>query len=79
MICVTPNTDGTLLLSPSQTDVSTCSYVLMSGSEAMRAQSSPLNLTLEQGGLLSAAVLGVWAAAWLCRMFMRTVSETELE
>jgi len=79
MICVTPNTDGTLLLSPSQTDMTTCTYVLMSGAEALRAQSSPFNLTLEQGGLLSAAILGVWAAAWLFRMFMRTVSETDVE
>jgi hypothetical protein len=79
MICATPNTDGTLILAPSQSDVATCPYVLMSGSEALHAQSSAFNLTLEQGGLLSAAILGVWAAAWLFRMFMRTVSQTEVE
>lgn len=37
----------------------------------------PLQLTLEEGGQIAVAIVGVWATAWAFRMFIRTMNVDE--
>jgi len=34
----------------------------------------PFQLTTEEGGLIAAAIVGVWAVGWAIRMIIRAVS-----
>ena len=49
---------------PQPTDFSTCSFVIQSGAEVTL---SPFALTTEQGAQIGAAILGLWAVAWVLR------------
>lgn len=79
MICATANADGYLILDTTVSDVSSCTYTVMTGTEAASLVASPFNLTLEQGGLLAGAILSCWVAAWLCRVFLRQFSSNSSE
>lgn len=74
MICATliEQSDGSYLLGvdPSITDVSTCTYVVQSGSEV---GNSLLNMSIDDGLQWSYAVFGLWAIAWACRMMISTL------
>lgn len=37
----------------------------------------PLQLTLEEGGQIAVAIVGVWVAAWAFRMLIRTMNVDE--
>jgi hypothetical protein len=37
----------------------------------------PFNLTEEQGALIAAAILAIWAIGWCFRALVRTVRETD--
>lgn len=55
--------DGSYVLQidPSITDVTTCSYVVQSGADVAN---SLLTMSAEDGGLISAGMVSVWATAW---------------
>lgn len=56
-------TDGSyfLALDLSQTNIASCQYVVHTGSEA---GGSILSLSMEDGGLISAAIVSCWALAY---------------
>lgn len=47
--------------------------VLLSPAEYTRWLDNPLNLSIEDGAQLSAAILGVWAVAWVARTIVRAL------
>lgn len=59
-----------LVLDLQTTDLSTCAYVVSTGAEV---QASPFLLTVEDGGLISAALVSVWAAAFGIRAIIQIV------
>lgn len=71
MICVQVLEDGSIVYqSPQPVDVSGCSFVLLSSSDAV----SPFHLTTDQGAQISLAVVGVWAVAMVVRMLIRALN-----
>jgi hypothetical protein len=64
--------DGSLalVLDPSATDVTTCSYVVQTGPEVA---SSLVALSVDDGALISASIVSVWAAAWGVRNLIDVV------
>lgn len=64
--------DGSLalVLEPSVSDVSTCAYVVQSGSEVA---DSLVALTAEDGAAISTMIVSVWAAAWGVRAVIDVV------
>ena len=76
MICAIANTAGQLVLDTTTAQVSSCTYVVLSGTEAANLSASPFNLTVEQGGLIAGAILSLWAAAWLCKILIRQFSQS---
>lgn len=51
-------------------------YVAFTQDEVSQYLASPFNLTVDQGGAVAAAVLGVWAIGYGIRMVIRTVRHT---
>jgi Na+/H+ antiporter NhaC len=69
MLCVLADANGFLYLqSPQPADVSTCAYVVSSGSEL---GNMPWNLTLEQGAEIGMSMFLALAIAWGFRMIGR--------
>lgn len=64
--------DGSIVLAldPAAPDLSTCPYVVMSGAEVAN---SLFSLTAADGGLLSAGIVGCWAAAFAIRSVINVV------
>ena len=75
-----------LVLAPSA-DVSACPYLFISGAEYLALKNSsgssgadgggactnPFSMSAEDGGLLSAAIVGCWAAAYFVRSVINVV------
>lgn len=61
--------DGSYLLAidPSVTNISTCTYVVESGADIAN---SILNMSAEDGGLISGGLITVWVAAWGVRQII---------
>jgi hypothetical protein len=74
VICATGvnQSDGTVLLvlNPSVTDVSTCQYVVQSGSDVA---GSLLTMSAQTGGLYAAAMVSVWLIAWSFKALYKTL------
>lgn len=72
--CVKVLSDGKggpfLALDPSVSNVSTCAYVLQSGAEV---GNSILSMSAEDGALLSAGIVSVWAMAFAIRSIVNIV------
>lgn len=65
-----------LILDPSKTDYTTCTYVVQSGSEV---GASILNLTAEEGTQISFAIVGLWMAAWAIKSVIQMVKESDYD
>lgn len=59
-----------LVLDTTQTNVSACTYVVQTGPEVA---SSLVALSIEDGGLISSAIVGCWAAAYGIRQLVNFV------
>lgn len=59
-----------LQLDPSVTNVTTCSYVVQSGTDL---GNSLMTLSVQNGSLITAAILSLWAAAWVIAVIVRQV------
>lgn len=64
------------VLAPSIADPCT-TFVLLTPTEYAGWQSSPLNLSPSDGLLLSAAIVGVWAAAFGWRALVRVLNSND--
>lgn len=60
-----------LMLDPSKTDVSTCTYTIATGGEA--ASGSLLALSPSDAFAISGAVLLLWVTAWVFRQVSRSI------
>ncbi len=71
--CVELTQDGQLVIaSPQPVDLSSCTAVLLSGPEAVAAVNPIFQpLTLQQGAEIAAAIMSVWAVAFLLRSYAR--------
>jgi len=69
--------DGTLLLAldPTNTDTSTCAYVVESG--ASNAWQELGNMSIGDAQVISAYVAGVWAVAWGIKAIRKLLSINE--
>lgn len=71
MRCVAIDAAGVLVdVVPQPADVSTCALVIRSGQEV---SANPFALTLEEGGLIGAAIVLLWGAAFGLRMLRRAL------
>lgn len=59
-----------LKINPSVIDVSTCSYVVQSGADI---GNSLFSMSAEDGSLISAGLVSVWAAAWGIKAIINVV------
>ena len=62
--CVAVNADGSLSLSASDPCTE---LVVLTPAEYSTLATNPLNLSAEDGALMSIAIVGVWAVAWSIR------------
>jgi hypothetical protein len=69
-ICVGIDADGYLYSQGAPDAAQVCSYVL---TDSAAVELYPFNLTAEEGTQISLAILGVWAAAWGCRVISKMV------
>lgn len=60
-----------LKLDPSETNVSTCTYVVQSGADIAN---SIFNMSAEDGGLISAGLVSVWMAAWGIKAILAVIN-----
>lgn len=60
-----------LKLDPSVTDVTTCTYVVQSGADVAN---SILNMSAEDGGLISAGLVSCWMAAWGIKAILAVIN-----
>lgn len=69
--------DGSYLLGldPTETNVTTCPYVVTTGAESGFA--SLFDLTPEEASLIAAAIALVWAIAWGFRLLGRHITHEE--
>lgn len=65
-----PNGTFVLELDPAATDLSACQYVVQSGAEL---SNSLFSLTAEDGGYISALIVGCWAAAYGIRSVINLI------
>lgn len=67
--------DGSLalVLDPSATDVTACSYVVQTGPEIAN---SLVALSAEDGAEISASIVALWAAAWGIRAVINVVQNS---
>ena len=72
MICVTVNALGNVVVNGSPPCASG-SLVVFSEMEFASKVASPWSLSLSEGGLIAASILGVWATAFVFRMLVRAV------
>lgn len=63
-----------LALDPGQTNLSTCSYVVISGQEAGNGL---LAMSAEDGALVSAGIVSCWAAAFAIKSIIRVIKGSE--
>lgn len=76
MICVSVNAAGVL----QQSGNAPCpngSLVVFTEIEFTTLVASPFNLTLNDGGLIAAAIVGVWAIGLCVRSLVRVLSSDE--
>jgi len=59
-----------LVIDPAAPDLSACPYVVMSGAEVAN---SLFSLTAADGGYLSGAIVGCWAAAFAFRVVRNVI------
>jgi hypothetical protein len=59
-----------LVIDPAAPDLSACPYVVMSGAEVAN---SLFSFTAADGGLLSGAIVGCWAAAFAIRSVINII------
>lgn len=72
------NSDGTqsIVLQPSQTNLSQCSYAVMTGSEAVNT--GLLQLTPDDALTLLVPICVVWATAWAFKQISKMLGESEI-
>lgn len=70
------NLSYVLELDPAATDLSTCQYVVQSGAEL---SNSLFSLTAEDGGYISASIVGCWAAAYGIRSVINLIRGSSKE
>ncbi|MBU0601497.1 MAG: hypothetical protein KKD25_03730 [Gammaproteobacteria bacterium] len=71
MICVEQNGEGVLVATnPQPADVSACGMVVPSGQAVV---GNPFALSVEDGAAVSAAIIGVWAVAYVFRIVIQSV------
>lgn len=69
--CVAIDADGYVVNAPTEPCIG---LVLLTPAEYAHIASSPFNLSSEDGLALSAAIVGVWAAAYMWRAAVRTLN-----
>lgn len=69
--------DGSYLLGldPSETNPSTCAYVVETGTESLLG--SMAALTPDDAQTIAVAVAGLWAVAWVFRLIAQSMSTPE--
>jgi len=71
-----PDGSVVLVVDSTASDLSTCPYVVQSGAEL---QNSLFSLSAEDGGYLSASIIGVWVAAYAIRSVINVVNTKGIE
>lgn len=71
MRCVVINASGQVVdVSPQPAEITACTFVLAAPSDLT---ASPFMLSLEDGGLIAAAIILLWSAAFGLRQFRRAL------
>lgn len=65
--CVNVDTDGYIYITSDKPGASTCQYIISDSSLGFS------DLTYEEGGQIAAAILAIWAVAWVCKVISRMV------
>ena len=74
-LCVEVGAGGALqLMAVQPATVAGCPYVVVSGTDYV---SNPWNFSVEDAGLISAAVIGVWLIGWAIRLLIQMLRERE--
>jgi len=73
MRCVAIVGGAVVDIDPQPTDVTTCTLILVSPTEVI---ASPWLLEPDDAGLISVAIIGLWALAWAFRQFMGQIKES---
>ena len=68
--CIDVDSDGYLYITSLDPTTQACKYILTDSAV------SPFDLSLEEGGQIAAAILAVWAVAFICRLISRMVLTT---
>jgi len=79
MQCVQVNTSGGVeVVDPQPSDLTTCTAVLLSPSEASPAWYA-VPLSADEGAVIGVAIATVWALAWGLRLLAEFVNSRSLE
>jgi len=73
MRCLSITSESTLVVT-SAVECESTDYVLLTLAEHQEATASPFRLTATEGGLLSVAILTVWAAAFTARAAIKALN-----